>query len=123
MIDAQLMRPNPPKREAVAKNVAGRLNDAYKNTPGDALFLNAIAPGHDLGYFVYLRHIEQVNEPEITLGPMRRGSSYRRISRLTDRFTHALVQRFAMVFLAIGLPDAYEELRDLHAAVLGEQFT
>ncbi len=59
-------------------------------------------------------------EPTIALGPARRAMEYRRISRLEDRYTHALVQRFAMVFLSIGLPRDYEEMRDLHAESIEE---
>jgi hypothetical protein len=48
--------------------------------------------------------------------------SYRRISHLRDRYIHALVQRFALVFMAIGLPKEYEEIRDLHSDILGEKY-
>jgi hypothetical protein len=106
--------------EKAHKGIVDQLRQSYRQPPGDALFLSAIADSLDVGYFAYLRHLEQVFEPEIALGPTRRNVAYRRISRLEDRFVHALVQRFAMVFLAIGLPDEYEETRDLHAQLLGE---
>lgn len=122
LVEAQLIGSSPPKRENVIKKVVSDLREPYARPPGDALFLTAIAPGHDTGYFAYLRQIEQVWEPDISLGPSRREVKYRRISRMQDRFTHALVQRFAMVFMSIGLPRQYEELRDLHSEILGESF-
>jgi hypothetical protein len=123
LVEAQLIGTHPPKRETALKRVVHDLRDAYARPPGDALFLTAIARGHDTGYFAYLRHIEQVWEPEISLGPSRREVKYRRISRLQDRFAHALVQRFAMVFMSIGLPKQYEDLRDLYSEMLGDNFT
>lgn len=123
LVEAQLVGANPPKRETAVKQVLNSLRDAYARPPGDALFLSAIAPGHDAGYFAYLRHIEQVRESEISLGPSRRDVRYRRISHIRDRFAHALIQRFAMVFMSIGLPEQYEDLRDLYSEMLGDNFT
>ncbi|MGW0859850.1 hypothetical protein [Streptomyces sp. NPDC002690] len=120
LVDAQLIGPQAPKVENAMKKVLTSLRGPYTQPPGDALFLTAIAPGQDVGYFAYLRHIEQVWEPEISLGPRHREASFRRISRMRDRFAHSLVQRFAMVFMSIGLPRDYEDLRDLHAELLGE---
>ncbi|WP_328726210.1 hypothetical protein [Streptomyces sp. NBC_00259] len=122
LVEAQLIGTSPPKRDNAVKKVVNQLRGSYQQPPGDALFLTAIGPGQDAGYFAYLRHIEQVWEPEISLGPSHREVVYRRISRLRDRFAHALVQRFAMVFMSIGLPEQYEELRDLHAEILGDNF-
>lgn len=122
LVEAQLTGTSPPKRDNAVKKVVNGLRGSYSQPPGDALFLSAIAPGQDLGYFAYLRHIEQVWEPEISLGPAHREVTYRRISRMRDRYAHALVQRFAMVFMSIGLPDQYEEIRDLHSDILGEDF-
>lgn len=102
------------------KNIVDQLRQCFRQPPGDALFLSSIADSSRAGYFAYLRHLEQVMEPTIALGPARRAIEYRRISRLEDRYTHALVQRFAMVFLSIGLPHDYEEMRDLHAESIEE---
>lgn len=122
LVEAQLLGPSPPKRENAKKTVVAPLQESYARPPGDALFLAAVAPTHHAGYFAYLRHLEQIWEPDISIGPTRSEVKYRRISRLQDRFTHALVQRFAMVFMSIGLPKAYEDLRDLHSELLGEAF-
>lgn len=121
LVEAQLRGPNPPKEANARKQVLDPLKSAYAQPPGDALFLSAIGPGMDDGYFVYLRHLEQVWEPSIATGPSRRESTYKRIARLHDRFTHAVAQRFAMVFMSIGLPREYEDLRDLHSEMLGDE--
>ena len=123
LVEAQLLDANPPKRDSVVKKVMRDLRDVYARPPGDALYLTAIAPGQDAGYFAYLRHIEQIREPEISLGPSRNEVTYRRISRMRDRFAHALVQRFAMVFMSIGLPVEYEDMRDLHAEMFGDNLS
>jgi hypothetical protein len=123
LIEAQMCGPQPPKLENAVRNVVSPLREAYARPPGDAFFLSAFAPEHDVGYFAYLRHLEQVWEPEIATGPAHREVSYRRIARLQDRFIHALILRFAMVFMSIGLPSEYEEMRDLHAELIGGRFT
>lgn len=123
LVEAQLISANPPKRENAVKRVKEKLREPYTQPPGDALFLTTIGLGLDAGYFAYLRHIEQVWEPEISLAPSHQDAAYRRISRMQDRFTHALVQKFAMVFMPIGLPKQYENLRDLYADYLGSDLT
>ncbi|WP_433231430.1 hypothetical protein ACQP2H_05610 [Micromonospora sp. CA-248260] len=122
LVEALLALPNAQKREKIVQQIVNALKAPYAQPPGDALFLSAIAPRHDLGYFVYLRQLEQVLEPEIAIGPTRIFARYRRISRLQDRYVHALAQRFALVFMSIGLPVEYEEIRDLHSELLGENF-
>ncbi|WP_147375482.1 hypothetical protein [Jiangella rhizosphaerae] len=120
LIESEMLHVKPPKREAAVKKVLGLLRDSYKKPPGDALFLSSPAPEYTDGYFVYMRHLEQVWEPEIATLPGVRNVRYRRISRLRDKFTHALAQRFALVFMSIGLPADYEYSRDLHSELLGE---
>lgn len=120
LIDGQAAVEPAPKRETALSRVIDPIRQAYSQPPGDALFIGAIGESLGDGYFAYLRHLEQVLEPNISLGLSGRSSTYRRISRLKDRFSHALVQRFAMVFLSIGLPDEYEENRNLHAAYMGD---
>jgi hypothetical protein len=122
LIDSQVGAPNPQKRDKIVDGIVNKFRNAYSNPPGDALFLSSIAPRNSLGYFAYLRHPEQVPEAEIALGPDRSASRYRRISRLQDRYTHALVERFAHVFMSIGLPSAYEDVRDLHSEYLGAMY-
>lgn len=120
LIEAQAAAPHAKKRDNIVSTMVQALKMPYSQPPGDALFLSAIAPDNDLGYFAYLRHLEQVAEDEIAIGPARTAATYRRIAHLQDRYTHALVQRFALVFMSIGLPAAYEEMRDLHSEYLGE---
>jgi len=119
-VEAQLLASSPPTRGNAARKVSDRVKLAFAQTPGDALFLSAIAPAHEGGYFAYLRHLEQVWQPDISIGPAVKGAKYRRIARLQDRFTHALVQRFGLVFMSIGLPTEYEEMRTLHAELIGD---
>lgn len=109
------------KEGSIRKDISSRLQSAFRQPPGDALFLSALADGYDYGYFVYLRHLEQVWEQEIALGPSRVDSKYRRLSRIQETYTHALAQRFALVFMSIGLPDDYEEMRDLHSEMLAQE--
>lgn len=120
LVQAHRRLPNARSEKNLRTEIVGRLQNAFKQPPGDALFVSALADGHDYGYFVYLRHLEQIWEPQVSLGPSRSVVEYRRLSRLQDKYTHAIAQRFALVFMTIGLPDAYEEMRDLHADLLGE---
>jgi len=122
LVDAQLAGPDPQRRDNVVKAITEALKGPYGQPPGDALFLSAVGPRQDAGYFAYLRHLELVWEPEIALGPTRAEHRYRRISHLQDRYTHAMVQRFALVFMSIGLPREYEEVRDLHSELMGENY-
>lgn len=119
LVSAQMCATEPPKLENARNSVINELRQAYKQPPGDAQFLSAFAPGHIDGYFAYLRHLEQVWQDDISLGPSYRNTKYRRISRLQDRFIHALVQKFALVFIMIGLPDEYEDMRNFHAESIG----
>ncbi|MFD5224416.1 hypothetical protein ACFWHT_02205 [Microbacterium sp. NPDC058342] len=109
------------KPDSLLKEAKKAIKQRFTQPRGDSLFLNAIAPGYEEGYFAYLRHIEQVWEQSITLGPSRAASGYRRIGALSERFSHAVVQRFALVFMPIGLPDEYEETRNAYAERLEEQ--
>ena len=122
LIEAQLAGPNPQGRQNIIKAITEALKGPYVQPPGDALFISALGKEHDAGYFAYLRHLEQVWESQIAIGPTRTNVNYRRISRLQDRYTHAMVQRFALVFMSIGLPREYEEVRDLHSELLGESY-
>jgi hypothetical protein len=114
------MHANAIDRMKLVANARSALSNRFQSTPGDAIFLRSIAPGYDDGYFAYLRHIEQVWEPEIALTPTRNEPAYRRIGALSDRYTHAVVQRFALVFMPIGLPPDYEDSRNNFAKERGE---
>lgn len=123
LIAAQLLHVNPKSEANLLSAMRDVLASRFKQPPGDSLFLKQIAPGYDTGYFAYLRHIEQVWEPEVALSSTRIPLAYRRIGALSDRFTHAVVQRFAMVFMPIGLPTDYEESRNSFANDLGRLAT
>jgi len=122
LIESQSKATKQPNRAKIVNGIVGDLTNCFKNAPGDAMFISAVGPGNEVGYFAYLRHIEQVLEPDIALGPGRRSAKYRRIAKLEVRYAHALVQRFALVFLAIGLPDEYEQMRELHVELIGDDF-
>lgn len=122
LVEAQIQIPNGKKATTAQREVTEALQSHYAKPPGDALFLSAVAPTLDVGYFVYLRHLEQVMESEIAIGPTRAPAAYRRLARLQDRFIHAVSQQFAMVYMTIGLPREYEEIRDLHSDLLGERY-
>jgi len=121
LVEAQLLSSNPPKRSTAVTRVKDRMHQAFSQTPGDAFFVSALGPSHESGYFAYLRHLEQVWQPEISIGPGNSKASYRRISRIEDRYSHALVQQFGMVFMPIGLPRDYEDMRGLHAELVTEE--
>ncbi|WP_338760895.1 hypothetical protein V7968_32605 [Nocardia vulneris] len=122
LVESQASAPNAKQRQTILNSVVDALKSPYSSPPGDALFLSSIAPGNADGYFAYLRHLEQIAESDIAIGLSRTAASYRRIARLRDRYTHALVQQFALVFMSIGLPPAYEEMRNLHSEVMGEDY-
>lgn len=112
LVEAQLLHTGPKKRDVLTAAAHDAVANRFRNTPGDALFLRSIAPNYDSGYFAYLRHIEQIWEQKIAISPMQTEVTHRRIGALVDRFAHAVVQRFAMVFMPIGLPTDYEESRN-----------
>ncbi len=110
-------------REEALARVKSDIRSRLRSLPGDALFLGSVGPGNAEGYFAYLRHIEQLWEVDVSVQPTRASVSHRRISRLSERLTDALAQKFGMVFMSIGLPTEYEDMRDLHFEALGEEIT
>ncbi|MFV9424613.1 MULTISPECIES: hypothetical protein [Microbacterium] len=119
IVAAQQRFAQPKSAEKLSAAMRDVLSNRFRQPPGDSLFLGKISPGYEAGYFAYLRHIEQVWEQDISLSAARSPSAYRRIGALSDRFTHAVVQRFAMVFMPIGLPVEYERIRDSYASDFG----
>lgn len=121
LVDSQSLHSNPKAATTLRRTITGGIQQRFTQPRGDSLFLNSIAPGYEDGYFAYLRHIEQVWEADVALRPARRIDGHRRIGALSDRFAHAVVQRFAMVFMPIGLPDTYEAVRNSFAENLGKE--
>lgn len=109
--EANQMLPNGKKPEGFSESLASTIHSAFRQTPGDAFFLNAVANDLASGYFAYLRHVVQISEAEIALGPARSAATYRRISAIDERYVHAIVQQFALVFMSIGMPESYESSR------------
>lgn len=119
LVAAQLSGPNPPSKKNAAEKVLNALRSPFQSPPGDCMFIGEVAPDLNDGYFAYLRHIEQLWQPEVATASGAVNAKYRRISRLQDRFSHALTQKFGMVFMSIGLPVEYEESRALYALSVG----
>ncbi|WP_133298528.1 hypothetical protein [Tsukamurella pulmonis] len=120
LITAQATGVNPPSDKNVRSALADAIRSSFKSPPGDAHFLSAIGPGVDSGYFAYLRQIVQVADSDITTIGRHRSENYSRISRLQTRYIHAITQKFAMVFMSIGLPSEYEASREAHMNNLTE---
>jgi hypothetical protein len=116
---AALLEPKR-KSDGIDRELVTGARQVFSSTPGDAQFLGAFTPHHRDGYFVYLRQLEQLWEADIRLVAPSPSATHRRIGRLSDRMTMAIVQRFALVFMAIGLPTDYEDMRQLHAETIGE---
>lgn len=123
VIEAQLQIPNSRSRSDLVASLQSAVKETFRRSPGDAIFLSSIGPGETEGYFGYLRHITQVWEPDVATHLSRFAHRYQRISRLSERFTHAVVQKFALVFLSIGLPTEYEANRDANAEYFVEGLT
>lgn len=121
LVQAQVDLPNGKSQANAHKEVTNTLQSHYDRPPGDALFLSAVGPGLEEGYFAYLRHLEQISDHDIAISPSRHRPSYRRVSRLQERFTHAISQQFALVFMSIGLPREYEDKRKYHATKMTEK--
>lgn len=122
-VSASASAPDAGKVENIRKAAVDSLTQPFSSPPGDALFLSSIAPGLHNGYFAYLRHLEQVHEADIATTSAHVEARYRRLATLRPTYVHALTQRFAQVFMSIGLSDTYEEMRDLHAAALREDLS
>jgi len=121
LTESEQLSPQPQGADKYRNSLSSALRSPFTNPPGDALFISAFAPGQDEGYFAYLRHIEHIHESDIATQPTRSEAKFRRLARFTDRFTYAIVQRFASVFATIGLPSDYEEMRNFYSDQLWER--
>jgi hypothetical protein len=118
LIAASVNIPNGKQTKAATNDIVSSLTSHYSTPPGDTIFLSAVSSDMQDGYFVYLRHLEQIKEPDIILGPRRATAKYRRLARLHDRYIHAMSQQFALVFMSIGMPSDYEDMRKVHSQLL-----
>lgn len=98
-------------------SLATELASTLRSLPGDILMLNEVSAAHVVGYVAYLRRVIEIAEPLVATTYCRIPSEtqYVRISRLRSPYIYALTQRFSSVFSSIGLPQAYEEARELIA--------
>jgi hypothetical protein len=51
--------PNGQAETKIRADISNRIQNTFRQPPGDALFLSTIAERYDDGYFAYLRHLEQ----------------------------------------------------------------
>jgi hypothetical protein len=96
-------------RQGLRLDLAGHTNEL----PGDALFLNSLGDGLDRGYVAYLRVMRELPDESVALksSQISFDMTHERISRMRSPYVHALTQRLAAVFSAIGLPSEYEKAR------------
>lgn len=101
-------------RSGIARDLA----DSLLRLPGDAMFLNSIAPEERDGYVVYLRRLHELHESQVFTSIRRASDGYLRTGRLMPPYIYALTQRLANVFSSIGLPSHYEDQRDETTRIL-----
>lgn len=103
------------QNEAAVRLAVARENlERVEKLPGDAMFLHSVGPGLDVGYVVYLRRIENLEEGAIALRAIDLADPARlaqRIARLSSPYVFRLTQQLAQVFADIGLPGSYEARR------------
>ncbi len=91
-------------------------NLLHSNPPGDVMFLTSPAH-HFVGFMAYLRLIREIPLTQIALSAYQEFTEpnliARRVGRLRTRYLHRLTQKMAAVFTDIGLPDEYDESREL----------
>jgi len=85
--------------------------------PGDWFFLTRLPGGHDGGFIVYLRRIQEIPENQIAIEPDTERNkpgtvTARRLGRMNSPFLYRLTQQLAAVFADIGLPQEYEKMCD-----------
>lgn len=115
LVESQLLHNSAVSRQKAVERVKDFVAQTYSSTPGDALFLGAFDGHTNVGFFAYLRHIELVWQTDVATG-FERGRKYRRVAALNERFSNALAQRFALVYMPIALPADYEASREESAS-------
>jgi hypothetical protein len=98
--------------ESIARDAQ---SDVVRNLPFECFFLSSLPQIPDLGFIVMLRYIQPIQQAALTtsfeLAKTDPGRAYR-LGRLSPTFKYALTQRFANLFVRIGLPVEYEEWRE-----------
>lgn len=97
--------------ESISRDVQ---SDIVRNLPLECFFLSSLPQIRDLGFIVMLRYIQPIQQTALTtsfeVAKKEPGRAYR-LGRPTPTFKYALTQRFANLFVRIGLPAEYEEWR------------
>lgn len=91
-------------------------NFLRSSPPDDVMFL--ASPAHQfVNFMAYLRLIREIPLRGIALSAHQEfvepNLIARRVGRLQPRYLHRLTQKMAAVFTDIGLPDEYDEIREL----------
>ena len=99
-----------------SKSIKARIGDILHSGrgPGDVYFLPYLPDLNDIGYVIRLRRFESVERSSIyrSRTDARIGNSpgaYYRTSRLRDGIRFSVVQRMAILFSRIGLPEEFED--------------
>ena len=111
--DASVALGHSVSPENFNKSFQSEISGFLHQLPGDAMFLNAVAPEHESGYVGYLRLIRELSDQQIALKRTGRTSdhSHERISTLRTHYVHKMTQQLGSVFSSIGLPTEYESAR------------
>jgi len=95
-------------KQAIVKELSSTL----LGLPGDAMFINSLAPDATEGYVAYLRRIHEVSDRNVARTSQFVSADYLRVGRLLPPYIYALTQQVGSVFGSIGLPPEYEDHRD-----------
>jgi len=96
--------------------LADDVQSSISSLPGDVFYLPLENEDQEMGLFLMLRHIQQVDITEISLrvaDMTLRDTKAKRLGRITAPYRYAIIQNLARVFSDIGLPTTYEERRDV----------
>lgn len=91
-----------------------KIEDQWKQLPGDIFHLPSLPTGDEKGVFLMLRHIRQLSVAEIAGRPddIERGDAkVKRVARVCAPYRYAITQNLARVFADIGLPEDHESRR------------
>lgn len=121
-----LRKPRTAKSGAPAALRNAVKDEAFKNLPGDSLYLSAPSPDHGRGYIAVLRLIRGIDDAAVALRRVdesRDPTRYRarRTARLSTLYSHRVVQQMAAVFTDIGLPDEYRLAQESFQATYVEK--
>jgi hypothetical protein len=95
--------------------IAKELQSSISSLPGDIFYLPMEHEHSDSNLFVMLRHIRQIGIEQIAISVADAtvgNPLVTRLGRIAAPYRYAITQNLSRVFADIGLPSAYENLRD-----------